>query len=104
MTQAKHTQGPWRLSPFSSNEIISGKIATTENMGKPIAVVNGWNNASLPEKEEYRANAHLIAAAPELLEALEHAAFHLERLGYEEEEPGMTKIRAAIAKARGGAG
>jgi len=56
----KHTQEEWIVS-FTRN---SGVTIGTK-LGKLIAWVNGLTN-----KEEQKANAKLIAAAPELLEAL----------------------------------
>jgi len=63
----KHTQGPWgrNIAPawkypviFAGRNTHVAKIITDE----------------LPESEQ-EANAHLIAAAPDLLQALEDAAF-----------------------------
>ena len=51
---------PWHVSdPESCNEVI-------DNMGRTIAQVEEWRN-------ENRENVTLLAAAPELLEALEQA-------------------------------
>jgi hypothetical protein len=51
------------------------------------------------EAEETRANARLIAAAPDLLEALKDALCALECCG--KDYPAATKAHAAIAKATG---
>lgn len=59
------------------------------------------------DEENYAANARLIAAAPELLEALESTANCLERMLTKHDEQvrpwtdSLTKARNAIAKARG---
>jgi hypothetical protein len=59
MSEAKHTPGPWEFEPDT------GCIATADRLvGHPVAYVSG----SRPERME---NGHLIAAAPELLEALQ---------------------------------
>lgn len=66
---AKHTPGPWR----SLNNCV---VTHSEHFG--IAIVDPtpdedfWCGDSEPvnNQEEYEANARLIAAAPELLEAL----------------------------------
>lgn len=57
MSTVKHTQGPWRSSISKNNRLqISG------DNGRQVCIV--W-------RDEYsEANARLIAAAPELLEAL----------------------------------
>ena len=58
----QHTTGPWRLSSGDETEIFSG--------AKPVARAHcgGLTSVKLPEAE---ANARLIAAAPELLAALQ---------------------------------
>lgn len=54
----------------------------------------------LPEPSEYRANAGLIAAAPELLEVLKSVAARWDK-GNDQDAPEVgTAIRAAISKAR----
>ncbi len=59
----KHTPGPWRLwkhmDPAQPHAIIAME-------GDPICELNAWNR---------EANAALIAAAPEMLEALRKIAF-----------------------------
>lgn len=60
----KHTQGPW--------EINSGTTVYAQNGMIQVALCK--TNISSPEGdtlEKARANAHLIAAAPDLLEACE---------------------------------
>lgn len=59
----KHTSGPWKLIPNDGLILVS-----TSN--RPAAVIYAVNS----KDEEYVANANLIAAAPELLEALEECA------------------------------
>lgn len=60
---SKHTPGPWMVSPYNTMGIFDDKK-------RPIAVayegVHSYD-IELPERE---ANAKLIAAAPEMLEAL----------------------------------
>lgn len=55
----KHTKGPWKVDK-------NGAICLVE-YAKSIAMVN---SVFIP-KEEFEANAKLIAAAPQLLEALQ---------------------------------
>ena len=87
------TPGPWSVKPDS---IVS----------RPFRVEgDGWTVASV-HYESHRdgdteANAHLIAAAPDLLAACEEALhFMLTRLGVPQRE--VEIVRAAIAKAQGG--
>lgn len=103
MPNSQHTPGPW------------------EAAGQHIITQEGGILAFMPDKTEWNsnagvlaANAHLIAAAPELLEALKEVARHaanleddlkdadawddVEQKGADETH---TKARAAIAKAEG---
>lgn len=62
----KHTPGPWSCVPSIPEEGV--ECFWIENGAQRIAAVDG------PQNEEREATAHLIAAAPELLEALEKRA------------------------------
>ena len=65
-TQTQHTPGPWNVGDDSPNEYEG---PTVENIDTVIAVIPIDDiNDSSPEE---RANARLIAAAPDLLAALE---------------------------------
>jgi hypothetical protein len=64
---AKHTQGPWRVAIGSRLEIRGPR----DEIGWPVPVVY---NAGLHTDETAQANARLIAAAPELLAALQSIA------------------------------
>lgn len=96
----KHTPGPW----------IEGRLGNFRIYGPPnIGRESGPIAESLPvnDTEKQRANARLIAAAPELLEALEE--WHSPYDGWNKAElvkrydyPTVRRIyrtRAAIAKA-----
>ncbi|MPR62730.1 hypothetical protein D7027_13045 [Ochrobactrum intermedium] len=73
-----------------------GCIATVE-VDNGRAVSDGGNDA--PPLEEAVANMHLIAAAPDMYEALEAAA---NSAGFQYMWPNTrSKIEAALAKARG---
>ena len=93
VTQGKHTPGPWRYAP-TNTETVSHLVRCSE--GYAVADVTHWFD--LPAD----ANARLIAAAPDMLEALEFIA------GYAAMEPRIAsdevvieRARAAIAKATG---
>lgn len=53
-------------------------VDTTHGIGVPVYEVN---MDSTMTEEEHRANLELLACAPELLEALKEAAFHLDAAG-----------------------
>ena len=81
-----YTPGPWRYEEFGPNVIIK---ATKNPM---LSVVHSLYQES---REQTEANARLIAAAPELLEALEIALDCAGDAWWAE------KAEAAIEKAKG---
>ena len=98
---SEHTKGPWRIGTPGPN----GCFTIGTNNGLMTAMIA--HSVNYPnQKEEAIANANLIAAAPDMLEALEFfiknwkgsetdwftQCYEVERL-----------IEAAIAKAKGGA-
>jgi len=91
----QHTPGPW---------IAKGWENLCVNAFDPIAgectlsLAAGRRDASL---EELRANAALIAAAPELLSALKKWATFARDNYTDEDIPWLDEMRAAIAKAEG---
>ncbi len=60
-----HTKGPWSLD--EAGDVVSGEnlicISAGENYGQ-------WRDVEDGGKSEFEANARLIAAAPELLQAV----------------------------------
>lgn len=94
MMTIKHTLAPWK-APASQ----FGYVTAIDNYGNPVTVCTTRTEA----------DARLIAAAPDLLEALESLA-HLEvkghalidRLQFSDEGRALSdKITRAIAKAKG---
>lgn len=63
MSDLKHTSGPWSIRKVKSPFMI-----VNESEDAVICITNAWEEEY---KDEEQANARLIAAAPELLEALE---------------------------------
>lgn len=99
MTHATHTPGPWLIA-----DLMIEALADPENSDSYYAPIceldEGWND------ETNRANARLIAAAPELLAALEGIDEELSLWGEDTLErmnltARLEAIRAAIAKAKG---
>ena len=96
----KYTPGPWTVDESH----IDGAI----NAGKRHVALANFYNCHDEEvrvtRDQQKANAHLIAAAPEMLEALKKAVDALE-LADDSGTPGLRKIiaeaDAAIRKAEG---
>lgn len=69
----KFTPGPWVIIP-GGDEWSQGRIATIEPAPEEMTEINYWTVAEVNNRRhESAANALLIAAAPDLLEALEKA-------------------------------
>jgi len=92
---SKHTPGPWAMDEDKYGEEID--VYPLKDGPPPmgrwaeICTVKDYES-----QDEMRANARLIAAAPDLLEALKLACELLEYGGFD-----MEKFHAAIAKAEG---
>lgn len=99
---AKHTQGPWRRMPYRDSTNLS--LTITSDSGD-IAHVHGWQG----EPDHHDADAHLIAAAPDLLAACEALLSFVIPYAVPNTDEGRKKLEArvaaedAIAKAKGGA-
>lgn len=91
MIKSKHTPGKWAFAGYDVYCSIPGMRR------KPvIAVICNQDKAEHPSETE--ANGRLIAAAPELLEALQAFVSRAERLNGIDTGP-LSMARAAIAKA-----
>ena len=91
MSETKHTPGPWKTSYTNLSVVIAENGAVVARASKLNGLVN------------LQANARLIAAAPELLEALRPFAetdltteLVSDTFGFD-----VLRARAAIAKATG---
>lgn len=93
MTKTKHTPGPWVYGDEMFDSQITAPSAPAAWGNRTIAVVDH------AEDEMGEANAHLIAAAPELLAAVEDAYRAASAMGWSDK---MLLWGAAIARARGG--
>ena len=88
---SKHTPGPWRY--------MAGTHSHYDSEGKAIARVYGPRGIDCSRRD---ANARLIAAAPDLLEALKGMLSRTDGQAiYNFMEPQREAARAAIAKATG---
>ena len=106
--QTMHTKGPWKVEKHSH---INGELWLTVLSGAWDITHNGGKSAiadcrySAMSDEENKANAKLIAAAPELLEALEAIAADYELFKSTGNNAALTlaaKAKAAIKKAKDG--
>lgn len=99
MSESKHTPGPWKAGDYQeeSNGLLrdAGFFIAPEKRGYDIADVPYMASRS---RDEVAANARLIAAAPELLDALKMAEVYL-GWGDCSLENVHNICRAAIAKA-----
>lgn len=79
MSSAKHTPGPWVRCEEAPKIIMSGSFIKG-HQGYIVGSVSGNDNSGFyASEQEAEANARLIVAAPEMLEALELAAETLRR-------------------------
>jgi len=98
---SEHTPGPWQFFELMSGDDGLGYIRPDPEDGREIAYHGDMGRPS----HENRANARLIAAAPDMLAALKA---HVEarrlsgRVGWGDKwDEAMRLTRAAIAKAEG---
>lgn len=92
----KHTQSPWKFADNSKHFKTNPFSVYVQGGGVHSATIaNIPFRRTIPEAEA-RANALLIAAAPELLEALRAVI-----AGVPDTWEGVANARAAIAKATG---
>jgi hypothetical protein len=92
---AQHTQGPWSACDVGDYTDFDGRSRVILGDDMRIAVVH-------VSCDETSANADLIAAAPELLEALQAVCDEQDGNEGHASAEAYDKARAAIAKATGG--
>jgi hypothetical protein len=98
--KTEHTKGPWEVEADSLRGNSYVAISGDEWIELATVVVRMKDGK---ESEEGLANARLIAAAPQLLAALEFIELSCRMGGMPDGwELPMLKVRAAIAKAKGG--
>jgi hypothetical protein len=106
--RSTHTQGPWIIQQLGDEMYIgTPKQTVPDDVYSIVASVEGGSdNYNDAYNARQRANARLIAAAPELLEALREVMVWIKAWSpsfVEDAEWGETeqKVMAAIAKAEG---
>lgn len=97
----KSTPGPWQVKRYANHELQTDFVM----------VVIGDRVHMIGYSDEDKANAHLIAAAPAMLEALENAERFIENgieMGYiSEPQPGtpesatLSAVKEAVKAAKG---
>lgn len=95
---SKHTPGPWNYQEW-------GRLILDSGTGSSVRLVA--TVALNTYRDQGSANAHLIAAAPDLLEVAQHCEellvrYEINRIDGERiADEALTRIRAAISKATG---
>lgn len=101
--KTKHTPGPWAVDINTNHAHEAETVRGADNVR--IAATYKIHDQRDDKKAAYfeaRANARLIAAAPELLRALEFAKNELHYHPATRNSEALEVVRAAIAKATGG--
>lgn len=90
---AKHTEGPWHVERGGSKSVCTAVVSAD---GTVIASDETYYPAALDPK-----NASLIAAAPDLLDAVRALLLHWDSGNFSREPELWEMMRSAIAKAEG---
>jgi len=105
---SKHTPGPWFVNdnPLKMSEYCILAESRGTAFGASVAIANQREGRNPLSPEEAKANAQIMSAAPELLEALKivtnDLACLVENAGKQAAlDPRIKKARAAMAKAEG---
>lgn len=101
-----HTPGPWKpgyrnINVTAVNAKIGGEVPVCDIRGWGYLTGKGHGALGLPHDEAVaiqEANARLIAAAPDFLEAAEMA---LRDAVADEQDPWFAALKAAVDKAKG---
>ncbi len=89
----KYTPAPWKFI----RDTLSGDLITDGNQDVAFAIVKSWSGE--PDEETRIANGYLMAAAPEMLEALE-LCYRVFRMDDADTMVSM-QVGMAISKAKG---
>lgn len=104
MSKPAFTPGPWTIGKGADlTPIVMVPCHPSEGTGFAVACVNPLRRMG-SVVGDMNANARLIAAAPDMYEALKTAEFKLSIHEEGDDEPSgaLATIRAALAKAHGG--
>lgn len=100
----KHTPGPWEVADLPHSIVVRTESPNKTPYGASrYAAIGGFDRTDPDQFAEAIANARLIAAAPDLLEALKWLSACVKRPGpHMDAGAALEKASAAIAKATGG--
>ena len=90
---SKHTPGPWQISKSNNEKLSTVEIGTEDRY---ITLLSWTKDIA----EEQKANARLIASAPELLEAAEKVIQNGMACSHDEVKA-RVELRQVIEKAKG---
>lgn len=96
----KHTPGPWHVVPYGDGGSL---VICSDEAGDWRIAFMATPSGYKAERDEIKANAHLIASAPEMYEALERTVNHFGILPDDMTTPDSVigQARSALRKARG---
>ena len=98
---AEHTPEPWEVDDTVEGELTVFSPSARKGIALLFRGSDVYWGSELTGHDEATANAHLIRAAPEMMEALE-ALVRLTKVQQVLETWELGSIRAIIAKAKGG--
>jgi hypothetical protein len=106
MIETKHTPGPWAWQKFGGNHCLTAQhglreiiIGANPSRGNKMPVVVMNNDGILYPVDPDHANAKLIAASPDLLEACKEAVSTIEMLMGDDLNPSASMSLSSILKA-----
>lgn len=96
MEQVKHTPGPWE----AIGNLVRSPMHQPKGLPAGVQIADCRDGYFFPHTDEAKANASLIAAAPELLDVAQSILAD-DMLKYLPDEY-VARVRSVIAKATGG--
>lgn len=101
MSKTKFTPGPWNVDPQYIHDIQAGGVEVSRCTSYSNAGREAIYPYNAPCDEQADANAHLIAAAPDLYEALQELVDSIEPIAYPYHVSGLDNAKRVLARARG---